>query len=87
MERIMSQSAPNGHVIRFEIPQFGVAKFRPEVFANLYAENDHKSVDEILSELSEMGWDLDSMTREAAQHISLIEWIAIYGECTGKGLD
>lgn len=77
----------NHPLIRFEIPSFGLVKFRPDVFQNLYAENDHKSIDEIVSELAETGTSgfVEHATREEVANISFIEWIAIYGECHGKG--
>jgi hypothetical protein len=84
MER--SVSAPNGSVIRFEIPAFGVAKFRPEVFTKLQEENDHKSIYDLVVEITDMGFMLDVM-RDDVKDLSLIEWLAIYGECTGNGMD
>lgn len=77
---------PDGHVIRFEIPGYGITRFRPVVFAQLFAENDHKTPEEIISELMDMGWDYYVMDKGMARDVSLIEWIAILGESTGKGL-
>ena len=84
MERpTVTGSCPNGAVIRFEIPGFGITKFRPEVFSGLMSHD--MTIPEIVAELRDMGWDFGVM--EYAEKLSLIEWTAIYGEATGRGMD
>lgn len=78
-------STPNGHVVRFEIPGFGVTQFRPEVFTGLLESTHGMSITGIVLDLREMGWDFGVM--ENPRKLTLIEWIAIYGESTGHGMD
>ncbi|QIQ63117.1 hypothetical protein SEA_MOAB_263 [Streptomyces phage Moab] len=86
MERPTSTgSCPNGAVIRFEIPGFGITCFRPEVFAGVLSATHGMSITGIVLDLRDMGWDFGVM--EYADKLTLIEWIAIYGESTGHGMD
>ncbi|WMI33630.1 hypothetical protein SEA_KENREY_268 [Streptomyces phage Kenrey] len=79
-------STPNGHVVRFEIPGFGVTKFRPEAFERLYVSLMHCPVSMTVANLREHGFDLAVMN-QPHDELSKLEWIAIWGECSGKGLD
>ncbi|UUG69554.1 hypothetical protein SEA_SHAM_254 [Streptomyces phage Sham] len=79
-------STPNGHVIRFEIPEFGVTKFDPVYLSEVLADTNQWSSEEIVKELREMGFDLAVMANNP-NRLTHLEWSAIYGECTGRGMD
>ncbi len=79
-------STPNGNVVRFEIPGYGITEFRPRMFSALLADMLGKmTIPEIVRELRDMGWDYGVM--EEPGKLTLLEWIAIYGESTGMGMD
>jgi hypothetical protein len=81
----LTDSCPNGAVIRFEIPGFGVTRFRPGNFMNVLSDTHGMSITGIVLSLQDMGWDFEAM--QYPHKLELIEWIAIYGESTGNGMD
>ncbi|QWT30121.1 hypothetical protein SEA_TUNATARTARE_259 [Streptomyces phage TunaTartare] len=69
-------------IIKFEIPEFGLAKFTPENLGRLLHVTKDMDAECIVRSLWNDGF---GYSIQEWPELTRIEWIAIYGECHGYG--